>query len=367
MSELKRTPLSDFHQRHGARMVPFAGWEMPVQYTSILEEHMAVRNQAGLFDVSHMGEARVKGPQACDFMETAMTNRFRKLKPGRARYTLMCQEDGGVVDDLIVYRIAEDEYLICLNASNADKDVRWLQNLAKDYDCTVTDESTLWAQVALQGPATMKVVKAVAGEEAGDLKRFAFCEAEVAGAQVLVSRTGYTGEDGVEIYCAMGDAEAVAEALLKAGEPEGVILAGLGARDSLRLEAGMPLYGHEISDSINPLEAGLSGAVKLDKPEDFVGKATLARIAEAGPARRLVYYTLEDRRIARQGAPVCLGTETVGEVVSGTQSPVLGKPIGSALVQAGAPDDGLEVDVRGKRYAMKVQQPPLVNGSPAKG
>jgi len=366
MSEVRETPLKAFHERHGARMVPFEGWLMPVQYTGILQEHHAVRERAGLFDVSHMGEARVRGPQAVDFMMRVMTNAFRQLKVGRARYSMMCYEHGGIVDDIIAYRVAEDEFLICLNAGCAAKDMEWLQQNAQGLDCEVIDECDRWAQLAIQGPLAWAILEDAATEGLPEIGRFSYAEGSVCGVQCIISRTGYTGEDGAEIYCAPEDVEKLAEGLLTAGADKGLILAGLGSRDSLRLEAGMPLYGHEISDTINPLEAGLGWAVKLSKKDAFIGRAALQKVADEGLKRQVLFYELADRRIARHGAEVYAGDKLVGTVLSGTQSPTLGKPIGSALVATDADMSQLAVDVRGKRYPMTVKEPPLVKGSAAR-
>jgi aminomethyltransferase len=363
MSEtLQRTPLYEWHLGQGARMVPFAGWEMPVQYAGILEEHRTTRTAAGLFDVSHMGEAVVSGPDAVAFMERVATNRLDNLAPGRARYTLMCVPDGGVVDDIIVYRVGPQEFFICLNAGNAPGDVAWLKQQAAGFDCVVRDASADYAQIALQGPQAVAIAARLAADaNPGSLPRFAFAEMTVGGMPVRASRTGYTGEDGFEFYVAPGLAVGLADALLEAGRDLGLKPCGLGARDSLRLEAGMPLYGHEISREISPLQAGLGWAVKLDKPGGFIGREALAAEAEAGPARRVVFFTLDDRRIARAGAVVTAGGQAVGTVLSGTMSPVLNRPIGSALVERGALEAGvpLSVDLRGTVVELHVAKPPL--------
>lgn len=365
MSDLLKTPLFDFHLEHGGRMVPFAGYAMPVQYTGILQEHLSVRKQAGLFDVSHMGEARILGPQALDLLNHVATNDISCVLDGGAIYSPLCNEEGGVVDDVIIYRFSAINFLVILNASNKDKDVAWLRHYAKDFDCEVIDESAQWAQLALQGPRAFAIL-----EDAGfhsdieSLKRFRFCELEahsvnIGSGPLIVSRTGYTGEDGVELYCRPESALSLARHLFKAGHEHGLALAGLGCRDSLRLEAGYPLYGHEIDDTISPLEAGLGWTVKLSKDADFVGRSMLQAQKNSGPERKLVHFIVEDRRIARQGTPVFSGRTEVGKVVSGTQSPILEKPIGSALISADAPTKTLEVDVRGKRLKLTVAKAPL--------
>jgi aminomethyltransferase len=256
---LSRTPLFALHVELGGRIVPFAGWEMPVQYTGIIEEHMAVRNTAGLFDVSHMGEARVRGRDAAKFLDGIMTNEMATIKVGMARYTVMCQPDGGCVDDLIVYRLAEEEFLICLNASNAPKDIAWMRAHIGSHQVEVLDECAAWAQLALQGPLAEKILGLVTSTPLASIKRFGFVLGEVAGAPgCIISRTGYTGSAGFELYLPAASAEKVARALLTAGKPHGLVPAGLGARDSLRLEANYPLYGHEISERISPIQVYLN-------------------------------------------------------------------------------------------------------------
>ncbi len=359
---LKRTPLHAFHMEHGARMVPFAGWEMPVQYTSILDEHRCVREKAGLFDVSHMGEVRVHGAEAFEFLNTLVTNDMEKLSPGKALYTVMCYQDGGVVDDLIIYQVGDEEYLLCINAANVEKDVEWITGQAVGFDCLIDDVSETFGQIALQGPLAMEILQKAAGLDFPELKRFHFVKGQFFETQALISRTGYTGEDGVEIYLPSGEAARVANLLLETGKDQGMCLAGLGARDSLRLEAGYPLYGHEISASINPLAGGLKWVVKFDKPFRFVGQDALEKVADEGPGHKVVFFRLQDRRIAREGTEV-LDSEghAVGKVLSGTLSPILGKPIGSALVEAAHARIGAElfVEIRGNRLPVEVARPPL--------
>lgn len=358
---LSRTPLFALHVELGGRIVPFAGWEMPVQYAGIIEEHMAVRQAAGLFDVSHMGEARVRGRDAAKFLDGIMTNEMGTIKVGMARYTVMCQPDGGCVDDLIVYRLADDEFLICLNASNAPKDIAWMRAHVGGQQVEVLDECAAWAQLALQGPRAEAILALATATPLASIRRFGFVFGEVAGvAGCLMSRTGYTGSPGFEIYLPAASAEKVARALLAAGKPHGLVPAGLGARDSLRLEANYPLYGHEISEQISPIQAGLGWTVKFTKPE-FVGREALHRQAQGGPVSSVVLFSLDDRRIARQGAIVYSGETPVGEVLSGTQSPVLGKPIGTALVAAGhASSATLTVDIRGHRIPLRLATEPFV-------
>ena len=358
-----RTPLFGWHARHGARFVPFGGWEMPVQYSGILDEHRATRTAAGLFDVSHMGEAIVSGPAAGEFLDHVATNRLGDLAVGRARYTLLCASDGGVVDDIIVYRTGPQSFLLCLNAGNTPGDIAWLEEQARRFDCVFRNASADYAQLALQGPRAVEIAARVAPSAVhlADVPRFSFVEILLAGAPVLASRTGYTGEDGFEFYLRPDQAEAFADALLKAGEDLGLKPCGLGARDSLRLEAGLPLYGHEISREITPLQAGLGWAVKLDKPGGFIGRDALAAEAAVGPAKRVVFFILDDRRVARADMVVSAGGQPVGKVLSGTVSPIINQPIGSALVDRAALDAGaaLTVDIRGAAIPLRLAKPPL--------
>jgi aminomethyltransferase len=362
MSELKCTPLRDFHIAHGGRMVDFAGWEMPVQYRSILDEHKAVRRAAGLFDVSHMGEVDVRGPEAGRFLNHLVTNDVARLYPGRVLYSPMCYPTGGVVDDLLVYLRGPEDYFLCINAGNIDKDVAWIREQAAGYQVTIVDRSADYAQLAIQGPRAPSIVQSLTSVKLDEIKYYHFGEGEVAGVRCLISRTGYTGEDGFELYHPAGDARRLADALLEAGAGSGLELAGLGARDSLRLEAGYPLYGHEISADISPLTAGLVWTVKLDKGVDFNGRAALAAEKAAGSLRKIVFFRTGDRRIVRAGSPVLGPAGEVGRVVSGTLSPILNEAIGSALVQAAAATQPLSVDIRGARIALLIVKPPFVSG-----
>ncbi|MFT3828248.1 MAG: glycine cleavage system aminomethyltransferase GcvT [Opitutaceae bacterium] len=359
MSALKRTPLFGFNQQHGARFVDFGGWEMPVQYRSILEEHRIVRQRAGLFDVSHMGEVEVTGPEAARFLDHLVTNDVAKLFPGRVLYSTMCQPDGGVVDDLIIYCRGAQDFLVCVNASNTAKDVTWITQQATGFDCRVRDLSNDFALLALQGPASVAILQPLTKTDLGALKYYHCTPGVVDGAECLLARTGYTGENGYELFCRPADAVRLAEALLAAGQPHGLELAGLGARDSLRLEAGYPLYGHEISETITPLQAGLGWVVKLDKANGFIGRDALREQKAAGLPSRIVFFRTGDRRIVRAGTPVMDVTGgIVGEVKSGTLSPVLNESIGSALVATGAGE--LSVDVRGTPLKLTAVKPPFV-------
>lgn len=361
MSELKRTPLRDFHAAHGARLVDFAGWEMPVQYRSILEEHKAVRRAAGLFDVSHMGEVDVRGPDAARFLDRLVTNDVAKLFPGRVLYSPMCLPSGGVVDDLLVYMRAPNDYFLCVNASNVAKDVAWMREQAAGFDVAINDRSDDYGLLAIQGPRAAEIVQSLTGAKLGVVKYYHFTEGTVAGVHCLISRTGYTGEDGFELYHAAGDSVALAEALLSAGAPHGLELAGLGARDSLRLEAGYPLYGHELSAAISPLAAGLGWTVKFDKSGDFNGRAALLSEKQGGLAQKVVFFKTGDRRIVRADSPVLDASgATIGRVLSGTLSPMLNEAIGSALVPVASVAAPLFVDIRGTRLALQVVKPPFV-------
>lgn len=354
-----RTPLYDFHLAHGCRMVEFGGWDMPVSYTGIIEEHQAVRMGVGLFDVSHMGEFEVGGADAEVFLENVLTNRIAGTPVGRAVYSPMCEAHGGVVDDLIVYRTADTAFLVCVNASNVAKDFAWLQQHAKGYDVELQDRSHDYALLALQGLRAEALLNPLVSIELQGMKRFCHAESMLGGRNVRICRTGYTGEDGFEIFCSSQDAVHLAETLLDAGSACELKLCGLGARDSLRLEAGYPLYGHEISAEINPLQGGIGWAVKLNK-DRFIGKAALEACQRDGVNPRVLHFTLEGRRIAREGTAVLADGQNVGTVVSGTMSPVLGQPIGAAAIDFHAAGDAeLYVELRGHRSVLQVRKPPL--------
>jgi aminomethyltransferase len=362
MADLKRTPLRDFHLAHGARLVDFAGWEMPVQYRSILDEHRAVRRAAGLFDVSHMGEFDVLGPGASAFLNGLVTNNVEKMTPGRVLYSPMCHPDGGVIDDLLVYKRAPGDFMLCVNAGNTQGDLEWIRERANGLDVTVADRSEATALLAVQGPRAAAIVQRLTDTRLEPLKYYHFAEGEVAGVRCLISRTGYTGEDGLELYHPWGDAPALAEALLAAGREDGLELCGLGARDSLRLEAGFPLYGHELSRSISPLTAGLGWTVKFEKEGDFAGREALAAEKAAGSSRRVVFFRTGDRRIIRPDAPLMgEGASAVGRVLSGTLSPMLSEAIGSALVEATFAGGPLHVDVRGSPIGLQLVKPPFID------
>lgn len=361
MTELKRTPLFEVYKESGGKTIDFGGWELPVQFSSIKEEHEAVRTRAGLFDVSHMGEVEVKGADSLQYLQKMMTNDISKIKAGGAQYTAMCYENGGTVDDLLVYKIAEDYFLLVVNASNIDKDYNWLEaHLEGDVSLVNLSEQT--AQLALQGPFAEKVLQKLTETDLSTIGFFKFQqEVSLDGQEALVSRTGYTGEDGLEIYCDAADAVQLWKTILAAGKEEGVIPCGLGARDTLRFEANLALYGQELSPEISPLEAGIGFAVKLNKEEDFIGKTALQAKKDNGLPRKIVGIEMIDRGIPRHGYPVYKGDKLIGEVTTGTQSPTLKKNIGLALIASefAGLDSEVEVEIRSKRLKAKVVPTPF--------
>lgn len=359
MAQLKRTPLYPLYKDE-ARLIDFGGWEMPVQFTSIKEEHHAVRNAAGLFDVSHMGEVIVQGPEALPFLQKMMTNDIARLEINQAMYTLMCYPDGGTVDDLLVYRVGDDDYLLVLNAANTDKDVEWLHK-QKTEDVVIRDVSDETALLAIQGPHAERILQKLTTADLSEIKPFRFrADVGVGEATALVSRSGYTGEDGFELYMDPEDAPALWQTLLEAGREDGLLPCGLGARDTLRFEARLLLYGQELSASISPLEVGLGFAVKWDKG-DFIGKRALMEQKENGIPRKLVGLEMVGRGIPRTNYAVYAGDEEIGEVTSGTQSPTLRKNMGLALVKREYGELGREVsvDIRGRRVPAKIVETPF--------
>jgi aminomethyltransferase len=346
--QVQRTSLYEEHVAAGGRMVEFAGYELPVQYAGLSEEHEAVRTRAGLFDVSHMGEIAIRGPGAFDFIQLVSCNDHSKMVAGRAQYTGLMLPEATFVDDVLVHKVADDDFLLVVNAANRHKDVAYLTELANAReDVVVTDLSDEYAQMALQGPLAQEVLQLLTPQDLGEIKYYRFVAGEVAGVSALIARTGYTGEDGFEVYTAPADAPAVWRAILAEGRPKGVQPAGLGARDTLRFEAGMCLYGNDIDDTTTPLEAGLGWIVKLAKG-DFIGRDVLERQAEEGVDRQLVGLEMVDRGIARHGYPVLLdeaADEPAGVVTSGTQSPTLGKALAMAYLPPEAAEQGREVFV----------------------
>ncbi|HTK44520.1 MAG TPA: glycine cleavage system aminomethyltransferase GcvT [Patescibacteria group bacterium] len=353
---LHETALIDIHRALGARLIEFGGWLMPVQYTGILDEHRAVRERAGLFDLSHMGELFVEGDDAGDALAAALVSDPRSLAVGRAQYSMICAPDGGVIDDLIVYRLGPERFLVVANASNASVVSDELASRLVRWRAVLDDRSLATSLVAIQGPRAAGVLAPLTDVDLDGLRYYAIAEGQVAGIPALVARTGYTGEDGFEVFVDWGRGPAVWEALAAGGEAAGVVACGLGARDTLRLEAGMPLYGNELGRDTNPFEAGLGRVVKLDKPGDFVGREALAHVAEAGPEKRLVGAVITGRGIARHGYPVLAGERRTGVVTSGTHSPTLGKPIAMAYVAPGDAEPGtiLAVEIREQPVAAEV-------------
>ncbi|MEU4172424.1 glycine cleavage system aminomethyltransferase GcvT [Streptomyces sp. NPDC026665] len=356
----RHTALDALHRSLGATMTDFAGWDMPLRYGSERDEHVAVRTKAGLFDLSHMGEITVTGPQAAELLNHALVGNIATVGTGRARYTMICQEDGGILDDLIVYRLADHEYMVVANASNAQVVLDALTGRAAGFDAVVRDDRDAYALIAVQGPESPGILKAVTDADLDGLKYYAGLPGTVAGVPALIARTGYTGEDGFELFVAPADAEKVWQALTDAGTPVGLVPCGLSCRDTLRLEAGMPLYGHELTTSLTPFDAGLGRVVKFEKDGDFVGRAALeeaASRAEQNPPRVLVGLIAEGRRVPRAGFSVVAGGEVIGEVTSGAPSPTLGRPIAMAYVDAAhaAPGTaGVGVDIRGSHEPYEV-------------
>ncbi len=360
--ELK-TPLYDAHVRAGGKMVPFAGYLLPVQYeTGVIKEHMAVRTQAGLFDVSHMGEILCEGKDALANIQMLLTNNFDNLIDGQARYSPMCNEKGGTVDDLIVYKRADEHYFIVVNAANKDKDYQWMLD-HQFGEVTFTDVSDRYAQLALQGPKAMEILKKLAGEESIPKKYYhAVFDGEVAGIPCIVSKTGYTGEDGVELYLDSALAENMWNVLLENGKEEGLVPCGLGARDTLRMEAAMPLYGHEMDDEVTPLETGLNFAVKMAK-DSFIGKEALE--AKGEPERKRIGMKVTGRGIIREHQEVFVDGRKIGLTTSGTHCPHLGYPAAMALVESGCTEVGTKVyvEVRGRKVEAEIVPLPFYKRS----
>ncbi len=352
----RRTPLTGVHEKLGASLTDFAGWLMPLRYGSETAEHTAVRTAAGLFDLSHMGEFAITGDGAAAALDYALTGEPSALKPGRARYTMICAEDGGILDDLIVYRLADSEFLIVANAANAAVVGAALTDRIQGRDAQVADRTDDYTLIAIQGPRAAAILAKLTRADLTTVKYYASYPAQVAGRDVLLARTGYTGEDGFEIFGAPDDAEHLWAELSQAGSADGLVPAGLSARDTLRLEAGMPLYGNELGADLTPFDAGLGRVVKLDKPGDFVGRRALAERAQAAPQRQLVGLTGQSRRVPRHGYAVLWDGQPCGTVTSGAPSPTLGVPIAMAYVRpdvavaaspTGTGTGRLAVDVRG--------------------
>ena len=353
---LKKTPLHEVEKELGGKMVDFGGWELPVQFSGILDEHDAVRTKAGVFDVSHMGEVTVKGSQALELLQRATCNDVAKLDQGRIHYNGLLYPNGGFVDDILIYQNTPEDFFVVVNASNTDKDFEWLQQSSKDLDVDVKNVSADYAQLAIQGPEAERVLQPMTDVALADIKYYRFANGTVDGAPAIVSRTGYTGEDGFEIYTAPEHAPRILRKLVAAG----VKPCGLGARDTLRLEAKMALYGNDIDQTTTPIEADLGWIVKLDKGE-FAGRDILAHEKAEGPKRKLVGFEMVDRGIARHGYPVVDGSEEIGVVTSGTHSPTLKKAIGLAYLPLDKSAQGTEfmVLIRGKETRARVVPTPF--------
>ncbi|WLW52059.1 glycine cleavage system aminomethyltransferase GcvT [Streptomyces sp. YU58] len=357
---IRHTALDALHRSLGATMTDFAGWDMPLRYGSERDEHNAVRERAGLFDLSHMGEITVSGPEAAALLNHALVGNLASVGVGRARYTMICQEDGGILDDLIVYRLDDTEFMVVANASNAQVVLDALVERSAGFDAVVRDDRDAYALIAVQGPRSPGILASLTDADLDGLKYYAGLPGTVAGVPALIARTGYTGEDGFELFVKPEHAVELWQALTKAGEGVGLVPCGLSCRDTLRLEAGMPLYGHELSTSLTPFDAGLGRVVKFDKEGDFVGRAALREAAEHAnhePPRVLVGLIAEGRRVPRAGYAVVAEGRVIGEVTSGAPSPTLGKPIAMAYVDAahaapGTP--GVGVDIRGSHEPYEV-------------
>ena len=351
----RRTPLTAVHERLGATLTDFAGWLMPLRYGSEQAEHRAVRASAGLFDLSHMGEITVTGPDAADALDYALVGNLSALAVGRARYTMICAQDGGVLDDLIVYRLSAEEFLVVANAANTAAVHEALSQRAGRRSASAADRTADYALIALQGPRAAGILAPLTSTELTGVRYYTGQQAEIAGCAVLLARTGYTGEDGFELFTRPEDAERIWAALTEAGADSALIPAGLAARDTLRLEAGMPLYGNELGPDVTPFDAGLGRVVKFDKPGDFVGREALAERAQAAPRRVLAGLAGQSRRVPRHGYQVLWDGKPCGNVTSGAPSPTLGMPIAMAyldpdvarLAAGDAAGDRLAVDVRG--------------------
>ncbi|WP_371364293.1 Aminomethyltransferase [Sporomusa rhizae] len=358
---VRQTPLYETHVKYGGKIVEFGGWLLPVQYAGILEEHKAVREKAGLFDVSHMGEVLVKGPEALAFLQKLVTNDVSRIADTQVQYTPMCYPDGGTVDDLLIYKRSNEEYFLVINAANIEKDWNWMQENSAGFNVELTNLSDQTAELALQGPQAETIISKLTDAPLAKLGYYWFIpQTTVAGKSVMVSRTGYTGEDGFEIYCRPEDAAFLWEKLMEAGKPYGLMPTGLGCRDTLRFEATLPLYGHELSATITPIEAGIGKFVSLDKGE-FNGRATLAAQKQNGPHRKIAGFVLTGRGIARADYPVVFEGRRIGTVTTGSYAPTLDKNIGLALVEAEYAKVGgkFDIEIRGKNVPAEVIAKPF--------
>ena len=362
---LQTTPLHARHVAQGARMTAFGGWDMPVQYSGIGEEHQAVRTAAGLFDVSHMGEVEIAGDDALAAVQRITSNDARRLEPGRAQYSALTTPEGTVVDDLLVYQLAAGHYLLVINAANIAKDVAWIRRqIGAVGDAVAVNASSRYALIALQGPRSVEILRMLTAVELDGIEYYTFANGEVAGVRATISRTGYTGEDGFELFVPPRQAESVWCALLENGGGRGLRPAGLGARDTLRLEAGMRLYGNDMDETTTLIEAGLGWTIGWDK-ESFIGREALLAQKRSGPSRKLVGFEMLDRGIARHDHAICAGADRVGRVTSGTVTPYLKKAVGMAYVpvELAARDTELSIEVRGRRLRARVVRMPFYRRS----
>ncbi len=350
---MKKTPLNQVHKDMGAKMTDFGGWEMPVEYTGIIEEHKAVRNKCGLFDVSHMGEILVSGEKAAQSLQKIITNNIYKLEDGKIIYTPICRDDGGIIDDLLVYRLQENEYLLVVNASNIEKDFNWMREHIFDKS-NIKNLSDDYAMLALQGPESKKILTQITDIDLNSLEYYTFRRSKAAGVEMIISRTGYTGELGYELYFNPSEAENVWNQLMEAGSDFGLKACGLGARDTLRLEKMYALYGNDIDEKTNPFEAGLGWTVDLNK-EDFIGQESLIEIKESCCIKKLTPFEIKNRGMARHGYEVYADGKKIGEVTSGSYSPTLEKSIGLAYLEEEYTETGTEIEIQVRKRKIKAE------------
>jgi aminomethyltransferase len=363
---MQKTELYPAHERLGAKFIEFAGWDMPVEYSGSRKESIAVRTSAGLFDVSHMGEIEITGRDSASFCQWITTNDIGKLRNFQAQYTILCNHRGGVVDDVIIYKYSDEYFLMCVNAVNTVKDFEWIGSIEGEFRVEVLNRSFEYSQLALQGPKSQNIIGDAFGFDLCNLKRFYFRKIVWNDIDLLVARTGYTGEDGFEIFIPWVDATRVWEVILDTGSDYDILPTGLSARDILRIEMAYPLYGHEISEDINPIESGLSRYVRIEKG-DFIGKTALLRVLESGPEKTLVGFEMIDRGIPREGYPVLRGEVRLGTVSSGTLSPSLGKSVGMALLNSGAMvGEIVDIEIRGTRRKSRIVSTPFYTNKPLK-
>lgn len=357
---MKKTALNSIHKELGAKMVEFAGWEMPVQYEGVRKEHLTVRKSAGLFDVSHMGEIEVRGPDAIKFCQWVTTNDVNKVADFQAQYTLLCNENGGVVDDVIIYKFSDEHFLFCVNASNSDKDFAWIKKEEDKFDVEVLDKSPQYSQIAIQGPDSKTILGKSIEQNLDDIKKFRFGLFSWNGFEMIIARTGYTGEEGFEVFLPWDGASALWHSLMESGSEFQIKPCGLAARDTLRIEMGYSLYGHEIDEDINPLEAGLERYIKLEG-DDFIGRSELKKSLDEGLSNKLVGFELLQRGIPREGYSIFKNGSFLGTVTSGTLSPSLEKSIGLGYLNSKANDDTIQIQIRDTFRDAKIVNFPFYN------